>query len=148
MEVVLLERIQNLGNLGDKVRVRPGYARNFLMPQGKALAATPANMEVFEARRAELERQQGEDLAVAQRRADALGALDIKLERRASEEGKIFGSVSVNDIAQACTEAGCELQRSEVRLPDGPIRELGEHVVSLNIHADVEATINIEVVAA
>ncbi|MCH9674030.1 MAG: 50S ribosomal protein L9, partial [Gammaproteobacteria bacterium] len=141
-------RIQNLGNLGDKVRVRPGYARNFLMPQGKALAATPANMEVFEARRAELERQQGEDLAVAQRRADALGALDIKLERRASEEGKIFGSVSVNDIAQACTEAGCELQRSEVRLPDGPIRELGEHVVSLNIHADVEATINIEVVAA
>ncbi|MEM7250815.1 MAG: 50S ribosomal protein L9 [Pseudomonadota bacterium] len=148
MEIVLLERIQNLGNLGDTVRVKPGYARNFLVPQGKALPATAENLRVFEERRAELERQQADDLAIAQRRASEAAALDIKIERRSSEEGKIFGSVSVNDIAAACTEAGVEMQRSEVRLPDGPIRELGEHVVSLSLHPDIDASVNVEVVAA
>ena len=146
MEIILLEKIQNLGNLGDKVRVKPGYARNFLLPQGKALLATENNMELFETRRAELEHQQADILSLARRRAEEFAMLNLKVERRASEEGRIFGSVSVNDIVSACVEVGAELQRTEVRLPNGPLRELGEHVVMLNFHPDVEASVRVEII--
>ena len=127
------------------MQVKSGYARNFLLPQGKALSATEDNMKLFETRRVELERQQTDILSLAQRRAEEFATLDLKIERRASEEGRIFGSVSANDIVSACAEAGAELQRAEVRLSDGPLRELGEHVVTLNFHPEVEASVKVEI---
>ncbi len=146
MEVILLEKIANLGNMGDRVKVRPGYGRNFLLPQGKATIATSANIAVFEARRAELERKQAEELAAAQARAAKLGALSLRISAKAGSEGKIFGSLGTVDIAEACTSAGVPVERSEVRMPAGPLRTVGEHHIDLHLHTDVTVTIRLDVV--
>lgn len=147
MDVILLEKVENLGNIGDRVRVRSGYGRNFLLPRGKATLATPANVAIFEARRAELLGKQAEELAAAQARGAAAAALSLRLTAKAGTEGKLFGSLGTADIAEACTNAGVAIKRSEVRLPDGPIRTLGEHSIDLHLHTDVNATIRVTVVA-
>jgi large subunit ribosomal protein L9 len=147
MDVILLEKVENLGNIGDRVRVRSGYGRNFLLPRGKATLATAANVAVFEARRAELERKQAEELAAAQARADAASRLNLRLTAKAGTEGKLFGSLGTSDIAEACTTAGVPIRRSEVRLPDGPIRTIGEHSIELHLHTDVNAKVRVTVVA-
>jgi large subunit ribosomal protein L9 len=147
MEVILLEKVENLGSIGDRVKVKSGFGRNFLLPRGKATLATPANIAVFEARRADLERKQAEELAAAQARGVAVQALTLRLSAKAGTEGKLFGSLGTNDIAEACTAAGVEVKRSEVRLPDGPIRAVGEHSVDLHLHSDVTVAVKVTVVA-
>jgi large subunit ribosomal protein L9 len=147
MEVILLKKVDNLGELGDKVSVRPGYGRNFLIPQGYAAPATKANLEAFEARRAELERQAAATLAEAQQRKAQLEGLRITIARKAGDEGRLFGSVGTADIADAVTEAGVALERHEVRLPEGTLRAVGEYEVDLHLHADVDAKLNLEIVA-
>ena len=148
MEVILLENIGNLGGLGDKVDVKAGYGRNYLVPQGKAVPATRSNIAEFEARRAELEAAAAEALAAAEQRAEAINALQpVTIGANAGEEGKLFGSVGTRDIAEAVTAAGCEIDKSEVRLPQGPLRELGEFEVDIQVHGDVTATVVIAVVA-
>lgn len=146
MDVILLEKVENLGNIGDRVKVRSGYGRNFLLPRGKATLATPANVAVFEARRAEFEKKEAEELEAARQRAASAGKLDLRLSAKAGTEGKLFGSLGTADIAEACTAAGVPVKRSEVRLPDGPIRTLGEHSIELHLHSDVNAVINITVI--
>jgi len=145
MNVILLERVANLGNLGDAVKVKAGYGRNFLIPQGKAVPATPANVEKFEARRAELEQAAAERVSTAQARKDAISVLSIVLTQKAGDEGKLFGSVGTSDIAHAITEAGVPVEKREVRLPDGPIRQIGEHTIEIELHSDVVASITIVV---
>jgi large subunit ribosomal protein L9 len=148
MEVILLEKVQNLGNLGDTVKVKPGYGRNFLIPGGKAVMATPDNKAKFEERRAELEKAASDALGQAQARAEKLAGLEtVSIARRAGEEGKLFGSVGSADIAEAITEAGVEVEKREVALPEGPIRQAGEYDVELQLHSDVSQTIKIAVVA-
>lgn len=147
MEVILLEKIGKLGDLGDKVNVAAGYGRNYLIPVGKAVSATADNVEKFESRRAELEMAQVEGLKAATVRADKLNATEVTLERIAGEEGKLFGSVSAADIAEAVTTAGAELAKSEVRLPDGPLRALGEYEVDIHLHVEVNAKVKVIVVA-
>jgi len=147
MEIILLEKIPNLGNLGDRVKVRPGYARNYLIPKGKATEATQANVEHFEARRAELERKASDTLTSAQARAEELAELIVTLAVRAGNEGRLFGSVSSGDIADAVSAAGFELRKQEVRLPDGPIRQVGEYDVELRLHSDVNTQIRVNVIA-
>lgn len=145
MNVILLERVANLGNLGDAVRVKAGYGRNYLIPQGKAVPATPENVEKFEARRAELEQAASEKLSTAEARKDAISALTITLTQKAGEEGKLFGSVGTSDIARAITEAGVAVEKREVRLPTGPIRQIGEHHIEIELHSDVVAEITVVV---
>lgn len=146
MEVILLEKVQRLGGLGDKVSVKRGFARNYLIPKGIAVAATPANVAEFEARRAELERQQADVLASADQRAAALEGTEITVLRKAGEEGRLFGSVGPADVVQALAEAGREITRQEVRMPGGdPIRQLGEYEVAIHVHMDVDATIRLRV---
>lgn len=147
MEVILLEKVANLGNIGDRVKVKPGFGRNFLLPKGKATLATEANIARFEARRAELESKQAAELAAAQARADRLAQLQLRVPAKAGSEGKLFGSLGTVDIAEACTAAGCPVERSEVRMPAGPIRSIGEHQVDLHLHADVTVSITLNVVA-
>ncbi len=147
MDVILLEKVENLGVIGDRVKVRSGYGRNFLLPRGKATLATPANIAVFEARRADLEAKQQDELAAAQTRAANVARLEIRLVAKAGTEGKLYGSLGTADIAEACTTAGVLVKRSEVRLPDGPIRTIGEHSIELHFHSDVNAVIRISVVA-
>ncbi|MCG5510925.1 50S ribosomal protein L9 [Ectothiorhodospira lacustris] len=146
MEVILLEKVENLGSLGDKVRVRSGYARNYLLPQGKAKFATEANIAEFEARRAELEKTAAESLAAAQARQTKLEAMTLTISARAGTEGKLFGSVGTNDIADAAKAAGVELEKREVRLPEGPLRQAGEFEVAVHLHTDVNATVKVVVV--
>lgn len=146
MDVILLEKVANLGKIGDRVKVRPGYGRNFLLPQGKATLATPENVAAFEAQRAELERHQADELGAAQARAAQFETLTLKVAAKAGAEGKLYGSLGTVDIAEACTAAGAPLERSEVRLPAGPIRTIGEHHVELHLHTDVNVAIRIEVV--
>ena len=146
MDVILLEKVDNLGNIGDCVKVRPGYGRNFLLPQGKATLATAENIAAFEARRVELERREADELAVAQARAAELAKLSLRIAAKAGAEGKLFGSLGTLDIAEACTAAGVPLQRSEVRLPAGPLRTVGEHHIDLHLHTDVNVQIRVEVV--
>ena len=146
MEVILLERIAGLGGLGDRVDVKPGYARNYLVPQGKALSATERNIVRFEERRAELERQAADEVVRATRRSEDLAALDLVITRRAGGEGRLFGSVGIIDVAEAATEAGVEVRRNEVRMPDGPIRQTGRYEVSIRVHPDVEAAVRVAVV--
>ena len=146
MEVILLERIAGLGGLGDRVDVKPGYARNYLVPQGKALSATERNIARFKDRRAELERQAADEIVRAQRRSEDLAALDVVITRRAGGEGRLFGSVGIVDVAEAATEAGVEVRRNEVRMPDGPIRQTGRYEVSIRVHPDVEAAVRVAVV--
>lgn len=147
MDVILLEKVDNLGVIGDRVKVRSGYGRNFLLPRGKATLATPANIAVFETRRAELEAKQAGELSVAQTRAADVAKLEITLSAKAGTEGKLYGSLGTADIAEACTAAGVAVRRSEVRLPDGPIRTIGEHSIELHFHSDVNAVIRISVIA-
>src|ERR1700752_4735478 len=137
MEVILLQKLANLGNIGDRVKVRSGYGRNFLLPQGKATLATPENVARFDARRVELERVAREQLSSAEERAGAMKDFKLTIAAKAGTEGKLFGSIGTTDIAEACSKAGFKVERSEVRLPTGPLRALGEHVISLHLHADV-----------
>jgi large subunit ribosomal protein L9 len=146
MQVILLEKIENLGDIGDQVTVKAGFGRNFLLPQGKATAATQENIAIFEARRAELEAKQAEELAAARDRAARFDGLTIAIPAKVGEEGKLFGSLGTVDIAEACSAAGAEIQRSEVRLPDGPLRTVGEHEVELHLHSDVNVKVTINVV--
>jgi len=147
MDVILLEKVENLGDIGDQVKVRSGYGRNFLLPRGKATLATPSNIAIFEARRAEFEKKQAEELAAAKQRAQAAGKLSLQLTAKAGTEGKLFGSLGTADIAEACTAAGVPVKRSEVRLPEGPIRTIGSHSIDLHLHSDVNATLQIMVLA-
>jgi large subunit ribosomal protein L9 len=146
MEVILLENVQNLGGLGDRVKVKPGYGRNYLIPTGKAVSATERNIAEFERRRAELERAQSDVLAAALARARALEGTRVRIARKAGEEGRLFGSVGTGDIAEALTAVGIEVHRNEVRLPAGPLRQVGEHEVGLHLHANVDASVMVEVV--
>ncbi len=147
MEVILLEKVVNLGDLGDKVNVKSGYARNFLVPQRKAVMATKEKIAEFETRRAELEKAAAEKLAAAQKRADALGKIEVSIAHKAGEEGKLFGSVGTVDIAEAMTAAGAAVDKREVRLPDGIIRHLGEYAIDVNLHTDITVTVAVNVVA-
>jgi large subunit ribosomal protein L9 len=147
MEIILLQKVANLGNIGDRVKVKPGYGRNFLLPQGKATLATPDNIAKFEARRTELERAAGEELSAAQARAAKLQGFKLSITAKAGGEGKLFGSVGTADIAEATNKAGYQVERSEVRLPHGPIRQAGEHIVHLHLHTDVTVELPVTIVA-
>ncbi|MAA64672.1 MAG: 50S ribosomal protein L9 [Alteromonadaceae bacterium] len=147
MEVILLEKVANLGSLGDKVKVKAGYGRNFLLPYGKAVPATGANIEEFEARRAELEKAAAEKLAAAEARAEALNGAAFNITSKAGDEGKLFGSIGVRDIADAVTAGGTEIEKSEVKMPEGPLRAIGEYDIELQLHSDVSVTIKVTVVA-
>lgn len=147
MEVILLQKVANLGAIGDRVKVRSGYARNYLLPEGKATLATPANVARFEARRAEFERKAADELSVAQQRAEKLKDFKLTITAKAGTEGKLFGSVGTADIAEACTRAGYEIARSEVRLPGGPIRLVGDHHVVLHLHTDVNVDLPVHIQA-
>jgi len=147
MEVILLENISNLGGLGDKVDVKAGFGRNFLIPQGKAVPATEANTAEFEARRSELEAAAAEALGAAETRAEAINALGlISIAANAGEEGKLFGSVGTRDIAEAVAAAGCNIDKAEVRLPEGALRELGEYEIAIQLHGNVAAAVAIAVI--
>ncbi|MBL7004596.1 MAG: 50S ribosomal protein L9 [Gammaproteobacteria bacterium] len=147
MEVILLEKIANLGNLGDKVVIKSGYGRNYLVPYGKAVAATAAKIAEFETRRAELEKAAAEKLAAAQARANALSKLQIIIAHKAGDEGKLFGSVGTQNIADAITEAGVSVEKHEIRLPQGVIRQIGEYQIDINCHTDVVVKMPIKIAA-
>ncbi len=148
MEVILLEKVANLGDLGDRVDVRPGYGRNYLVPGKKAVPATKENIEMFEARRAELEKAAAEALSAAQARASKLeGLVEVTIASQAGEEGKLFGSVGVADIASAVSEAGVEIEKREVSLPEGPLRMVGEYDIDIHLHSDVTQPIKVIIVA-
>ena len=147
MQVILLENIGNLGGLGDTVDVKPGYGRNFLIPQGKAVPATKENVAEFEARRAELEKAAAEALAAAQARGEKLAEVGVvTIAANAGDEGKLFGSIGTRDIADAVTAAGCEIDKAEVRLPEGALRETGEYVVAVQVHPEVMIDVTVAVV--
>ncbi|NIC04640.1 50S ribosomal protein L9 [Billgrantia bachuensis] len=147
MEVILLDNIGKLGGLGDKVAVKPGYGRNYLVPYGLAVPATKDNVEAFEAQRAELEAQAAERKAIAESRAAQLAEIELSLVAKAGEEGKLFGSIGPRDLAEALAQAGIEVAKSEVRMPEGPIRQTGEYDIDLHLHAEVDATVRVVVVA-
>lgn len=147
MNVILLEKVQNLGKLGDRVAVRSGYARNFLLPQRKAVIATPDNLAAFEKRRAELEKAEAESLGAAQARAETLNGKTLTIAANAGTEGKLFGSVGTVDIAEAAGRDGLSLKRHEVRLPSGPLRNIGSYEIELHLHTDVNTQITVVVIA-
>ena len=146
MNVILLENVENLGSIGDLVKVKPGYGRNYLLPQGKAALATPENMKEIEARRAELEKAAGEERAAAKARAGAIEGMELVISANAGPEGKLFGSVGPIDIADAFEKVQVEVERSEIRMPEGPIQELGEFTVGVHLHPEVDVDITIRVV--
>jgi len=148
MDVILLERVTGLGNLGDKVNVKAGYGRNYLLPYGKAVSATAANLADFEARRAELEAAAAARRASADARAEKLNGLKVTIAVNAGDEGKLFGSVGTRDIADAITAAGVEVNKSEVRLPEGALRTTGEFEVDVHLHSDLDASITLTIVPA
>jgi large subunit ribosomal protein L9 len=147
MEVILLEKVANLGNLGDRVAVRSGYARNYLLPKGKATLATAANVARFEARRADLEKSANELLSAAEARKAKFEGFKLTITAKAGSEGKLFGSIGTQDIAEAATAAGQELVRNEVRLPNGSLRSVGDHVVVVHLHTDVDVELTISILA-
>jgi len=147
MNVILLESVENLGGIGDLVKVKPGYGRNFLLPQGKAALATDANMKKIEARRAELEKAAAEELTKANTRAAAINGVELVIPANAGSEDKLFGSVGPIDIAEALAAIQVEVERSEIRMPDGPIHELGEYQIGVHLHGDVNAEVTVRVVA-
>jgi large subunit ribosomal protein L9 len=147
MEIILLERVGKLGNLGDKVTVKAGYGRNYLIPFGKAVPATAANIADFEARRAELEKAASDKLTAAEARAEQINGFTLNIAANAGDEGKLFGSIGPRDIAEAMTEAGVAANKSEVRMPEGPIRSVGEFEIDVQLHSDVTATLKVTVVA-
>jgi large subunit ribosomal protein L9 len=146
MEIILLQKVANLGNIGDRVKVKSGYGRNFLLPKGKATLATPENIAKFEARRAEFEKTARAEVESAQARAKKLEGFKLTLTAKAGGEGKLFGSVGTSDIADGVKKAGHDIERSEVRLPNGPIRVAGEHVVQLHLHTDVTVDLPVVIV--
>jgi len=147
MQIILMEKIANLGQLGDVVKVKDGFARNFLIPQGKAKRATQSNLKEFEVRRAELEQESASLLAAAQARAEKLEGLAVKIAQKAGVDGKLFGSVTNADISEALKKQDFIVERSQIRMPDGPLKTIGEFPVTVALHTDVHATINITVVA-
>ncbi|HCR97908.1 MULTISPECIES: 50S ribosomal protein L9 [Halomonas] len=147
MEVILLDNIGKLGGLGDKVTVKPGYGRNYLVPYGLAVPATKENVDAFQAQRAELEAQAAERKAEAQARAEQLNDIELSLVSKAGDEGKLFGSIGPRDLADAISSAGIEVAKSEVRMPQGPIRQTGEYDIDLHLHAEVDAVVRVVVVA-
>jgi len=147
MNVILLDRVENLGDIGDLVHVKPGYGRNFLLPQGKAALATKQNLAEFEARRADLEKAAAEELAAAKARAALIEGMNLVIPANVGSEGKLFGSVGPVDVADAFEKVGVEISRAEVRMPEGPIHEVGDFVISLHLHTDVNVDINLKVVA-
>ncbi len=146
MEVILFEKIDRLGGIGDLVNVKAGFARNFLLPQGKAKMATEANKAEIESRRAEFEKLAAETLAAAEKRSKQIEVLEIKIAAKSGTEGKLFGSIGNIDIATALTEAGVEVEKREVRLPDGPIRQAGEYEVTLHLHSEVNAIVKVSII--
>lgn len=146
MEVILLKNVTNLGVLGDKVKVRSGYGRNYLVPSGFAVSATAANLEAFEARRAELELAAAEIQAAAEARKAMLEGITLTIARKAGDEGRLFGSVGTSDVAAAAVEAGFELDKSEVRLPKGAFRSAGEYAITLHLYTDVDAVIKLAII--
>lgn len=147
MDVILLEKVGKLGNIGDQVAVKAGFGRNFLIPQGKAVAATATNVEAFEARRSELEAAAAEKLSGAQARAEKLAELSVTIEANAGDEGKLFGSIGARDIADAISAAGVDVVKAEVCLPEGPLREIGEFDIDIQVHADVMQPVKLSVIA-
>lgn len=147
MQVILLEKVANLGKLGDQVKVRAGYGRNFLIPFGKAVPATKANVEAFEKRRAELESAEAERLQQAESRQEQLQDKSFTIVAKAGDEGKLFGSIGTRDIAEEISKSGVEVVKSEVRLPEGALRQTGEYEISIALHSDVEAVVKIVVVS-
>ena len=147
MQIILLEKVANLGQLGDVVKVKDGYARNFLIPQGKAKRATTANLEAFEARRAELEAKQAAILADAQARAEKLNGVVVTIAQKAGVDGRLFGAVTNADIAEAIAASGVEVKKSDVRLPNGPFKAIGEYNVEIALHHDVIVESSVTVVA-
>jgi len=147
MDVILLQKVANLGNIGDRVKVRSGYGRNFRLPGGKATLATPDNVKRFEARREELEKLAHEHLSSAEERAAAMKDFKLTITAKAGTEGKLFGSIGTSDVAEAATKAGFKVERSEVRMPNGPLRTVGEHSVGLHLHADIDVPLTVLIVA-
>jgi large subunit ribosomal protein L9 len=146
MQVILMEKVANLGNLGDVVKVKDGFARNFLIPKGKAKRATPENIKHFEARRAELEKAQNETLDKARERGEKLNNLRIEITQKAGADGRLFGSVTNYDIVEALEKLGHEVERSQVRMPQGPLKQVGEFTLEVSLHTDVTATITVAVI--
>ncbi|HUY82987.1 MAG TPA: 50S ribosomal protein L9 [Steroidobacteraceae bacterium] len=146
MEIILLQKVANLGQIGDRVKVKSGYARNYLVPTGRATLATPANVAKFEAQRAELETKANVELKLAQERAAKFENFKLELTAKAGSEGKLFGSIGTADIAEAAVRAGHPITRAEVRMPTGPIRVAGEHSVELHLHTDVDVTLQVTIV--
>ena len=147
MEVILLDKVENLGGIGDKVRVKPGYARNYLLPQGKATRATAENIAEFEARRAELEAKAAAVIAEAKARAEKIEGLKLVVTAKVGSEGKLFGSIGTVDIAEAAERVGVTIERSELRLAEGPLRTIGEHEVEVHLHAEVSVPITVTIEA-
>ena len=147
MEIILLQKVANLGNIGDRVKVKSGYGRNFLLPKGKATLATPENVKKFEARRAELEKAAREQFQDAESRAAAFKEFKLQITAKAGTEGKLFGSIGTADIAEACTKAGHKLARAEVRLPTGPLRTVGDHTITLHLHTDIDVQLPVVITA-
>lgn len=148
MEVILLEKVENLGNLGDKVKVRAGYGRNYLLPHGKATTATPENIKAFEERRAELEKAAADSLAEANARKEKIEGATVTIKAKAGDEGKLFGSVGAGEVADAVSQAaGVEVEKREVRMPSGPMRSVGEYEVELHLHTDVNVAVTVVVEA-
>ena len=148
MNVILLENVENLGSIGDLVKVKPGYGRNYLLPQGKAALATPENMKEIEARRAELEKAAAEELTAAKKRAGTIEGMELVIQANAGPEGKLFGSVGPIDIADAFEQVQVEVERSEIRMPEGPVQELGEFQVGVHLHPEIDVDITVRVVEA
>jgi large subunit ribosomal protein L9 len=147
MEVILLQKVANLGQIGDRVKVKSGYARNYLVPTGRATMATAANIARFEAQRAELEAKANQELAAAQARALEFENFKLEISAKAGTEGKLFGSIGTSDIAEAAAKSGHAISRSEVRMPNGPIRSTGDHQVQLHLHTDVDVTLTVTIIA-
>lgn len=148
MNVILLESVENLGGIGDLVKVKPGYGRNYLLPQGKAALATAANIKQIDARRAELEKAAAEELSKAKARAKTINGTEIVISANAGSEDKLFGSVGPIDVAEALAAVQIEVERSEIRMPDGPIHQLGEFQIGVHLHGEVNAEVTVRVVAA
>lgn len=146
MNVILLEKIGRLGNLGDQVKVKPGFARNYLLPQGKAVKATEENVKQFEARRAELEKAAQEVLQAAQARADVMAGMAVTIAARAADEGRLYGSIGPREVVIALEKMGTKVQKSEVHLPNGPLHTLGEHEVKVQLHSDVSVTVKVNII--
>lgn len=147
MEVILLEKVKHLGNIGDQAKVKSGYARNYLLPQNKAVLATKANIEKFNSQRAEFEKRAADAFAIAETRKTKFDNLKVvTIKAKVSDEGKLFGSVGIREIAAAINNAGAEINKSEISLPQGPIHQIGEYDIDLQLHTDVTATIKIKIV--